>query len=35
VVAAPPNEGRKENRRVEVRLFVPEAANAQALTAQQ
>ena len=29
------SEGRKENRRVEVRLFVPEAANAQALTAQQ
>ena len=29
------SEGRKENRRVEVRLFVPEATNAQALTAQQ
>jgi len=28
-------EGRKENRRVEIRLFVPEAANAKALTAQQ
>lgn len=28
-------EGRKENRRVEVRLFVPEATNAKALTAQQ
>jgi outer membrane protein OmpA-like peptidoglycan-associated protein len=28
-------EGRKENRRVEVRLFVPEASNAKALTAQQ
>jgi len=28
-------EGRQENRRVEVRLFVPEAANAKALTAQQ
>jgi OmpA-OmpF porin, OOP family len=27
--------GRKENRRVEVRLFVPEATNAKALTAQQ
>jgi outer membrane protein OmpA-like peptidoglycan-associated protein len=29
------SEGRKENRRVEIRLFVPEAANAKALTAQQ
>ena len=29
------SEGRKENRRVELRLFVPEAANAKALTAQQ
>jgi outer membrane protein OmpA-like peptidoglycan-associated protein len=27
--------GRKENRRVEIRLFVPEATNAKALTAQQ
>jgi outer membrane protein OmpA-like peptidoglycan-associated protein len=29
------SEGRKENRRVEIRLFVPEATNAKALTAQQ
>jgi len=29
------SEGRKENRRVELRLFIPEAANAKALTAQQ
>ena len=29
------SEGRKSNRRVEVRLYVPEATNAKALTAQQ